>query len=372
MKKLLKIALIGLASFFFILECASSEKKGKKGEDWVEALGTGTTRAEAEADARIAMIENALGSYMESSSASLNGEFQYKFISSSSKGFVQKFTVITEEKLPSGGFHLRAKGLVNFTALGDALENRKREIGNPRMMIVFSEVQFGKPVPRSNIKSENELTSTMIKEGFQFVDQEALKNASGKLSLSSNSSLVKTAGELQAEILIVGESKISSQPIPRDAHYKNYISDLNFKIISVGTAEVLASITDSDSAPSMTDDEGISNSLKSVTRKIIPQIKTQISKGWQAGSTTRIVFSGINSGDFLSSGITSMLKSIRGVNSADERDSSGNKQTVEVKCFCSTFDLMRSITNKAVDLNFELKIGDVKPSLANIAVKKRF
>jgi hypothetical protein len=95
-------------------------------------------------------------------------------VSTFAQGYVTDYQRISNEKQGSG-YWVKAKGKPNLKAIGDALEQRRREIGNPKMLILMSEeTMFGKKSKAGSTKSEYIFQADLKKDGFQFDDKETV------------------------------------------------------------------------------------------------------------------------------------------------------------------------------------------------------
>ena len=148
------------------------------------------------------------------------------------------------------------------------------------------------------------------------------------------------------------------------------MQDIKYKLVNVGTAGILATNNEVERHAAEDDELGATELLKKTTEKITSDIKQQVSKDWQAGSTTRILFKGIELGDFMRSNINDVINKVRGVGSVDDRGTTGSGIAIEVKCFCSSGRLVKDILRKSFELDYILNPKELKGNSVYMDVKK--
>ena len=380
-KSVKKITGLSIAALF-LFSCASGQKPSGSGENgFVEVSVFGTSLDDADTEAKLQIVENGIGSLVEGGSAVADGETKYKVVSSFTQGYVSEYKRLSEEKQARGGYIIKAKGKPNLKMIGDALEQRKREIGNPKMLILMSESMFGKKSKAGSTKSEYIFQSDLKKDGFQFDDKETVMKILARekgLEVGAYGNpkaeelAQKVAVELNTDILVIGDAVLKNGgEIRRGTGLLSIQADIKYKLVDVNSGSILATATDTAIASDVEEELGATEAIRQATEKLTPKIKQQISKDWQAGSTTRISFSGIKLGDFLSSDITDTIKKIRGVNGVDERGNTGTGPTIEVKCYCGRFELVKRISRRSYQMDYSLELKEEKGNLIVFSVKKK-
>ena len=201
-----------------------------------EVTAYGNNKTDAEFEAKLLLIEQGIGALVEGGSASIDTELQYKFVSSYTKGYINNFKIIKQEK-NGKGYMVQATGNVDLVAMGSAIEERKKEIGNPKMMILMSETLFGKKNKPGNTKSEYIFHSEMKKAGFDFVDEEMMKKVLARekgleVGAYGNPKLeelaMKVAAELNTDVLVIGDTVVKNAGmISGGSGIYTYQSDIN-------------------------------------------------------------------------------------------------------------------------------------------------
>jgi hypothetical protein len=350
-------------------------------QDTIEVIAYGDSIVEADSEAKRMLIEKGIGLIIESGSSTYSGQLQYSFISSYTKGFISNYARITEEKVSNNGYRIKAKGQVSLSALGNALEERKKEIGNPKMMILMNEIMFGKKNKPGSTKTEYLFQSELKKNGFDFIDEGMMKKLLARekgLTVGSYENprteelALKVAAELNTDILVIADSRIrNGGQVQSGVGVYSIQSDMKYKMVNVGTANIISSANETAIYADIDQDLGATGALKKNVIKISENLKEQISKEWQAGSTTRIIFKGISIADFLQSGITDTISKVRGVNGIDDRGNSVSGIVIEVKCFCSTGSLMKGIIQRNWELDYALDPKEIKGNLVIIDIKNK-
>lgn len=381
-----------LSIITIILSCASPEpvreiekprpepKPQRIDEDsYYEVTATGISLSDAELEAKLLIIEKGIGALVDGGSKVVDAQLQYSFVSSSATGYVRGYERISEERIPRG-HKVRAKGKVSLKALGNALEERKREIGNPKMMILMTENLFGNSSKAGFTKSEIEFQRVLKKEGFQFDDEETIRKILARekeLQVGAYGNpkaeelALKVAAELNTDILVIGNVVVKNGgELRKGTGLYSIQSDMKYKLVNVGNGGIMASATDTGVVSDVDESLGATEAIKKNTEKLVPEIKTQIGKDWQQGSTTRMTFKGLSITQFLKSGISESLAKIRGVNAVDDRGNSGVGYTVEVKCFCSSAKLSKEFIRRSFETDYEYEIKELKGNLVLIDAKK--
>ena len=374
-----KIATFLVLTGHLLLDCGSPPTRQAPGPAWLQVDARGMSLDEADREARLQMVEQALGTLVESRSAALDGQAQYRFLSSGTQGFVKQYRRLSSKR-ERDYFVIQAKGQVSTQSLGAALEQRQRDIGNPRMMILMSEQMLGQRTPAGETKSEYEFQAQMKKAGFDFIDREQfqrmLANEKGLQvgaygNPSAEEKALKAAAQLNAEILAIGQNKtVNGGEVRKGTGIYSIQTDLRFKLINVGSARILGTKNVTAIASDVNADLGATAAIAKATSKLVPELKEQITREWKAGSSTMLTFKGIEIGPFIASGIAEAVRSLRGVNGANDRGDRGAGPTLEVTCFCSSFELVKLISRQPWLFSQKLVVEDVKGNRATFRVAK--
>ncbi len=382
--------LLGTAVFSSALLCSSGPVQNPQqannqlvqqsnSDGFVETVGFGETAADADTEAKTLMLEQVVGSIVESDSSVADAQLQYYFVSRYTDGFVKNYQRL-EIQNTAGGFRVKARGQVSQSAVGSALRERRREIGNPKMMILMNESMFGVNSRPGFTKTEIEFQAQMKTEGFEFIDEEQFKRflarEKGLQSTiygnpSAEETALKAAAELNTDILVIGMSKTTSAGEIRDSGLFSVKTEIMYKVVNVGTAGTMAASNQFAIASQIDQSLAATTAIKKATEKLVSEMKVQIGSDWQAGGTSRVVFSGISMGEFTGSDLYEIMNRLRGVTSVDPRGDQGSGPVVEVRCFCSTFQLSRNLARRSWESKYNIEVKDVRGSNAQIQVRRK-
>ena len=350
------------------------------GDGFVEVTAYGESPADADTEAKMLMIEQAIGSLVESGSAAVDAQLQYHFVTRYSEGYVRSYQRL--ETTQEGSItKIRAKGQVSPSALGNALRERRREIGNPRMMILMSETMFGQRSQAGSTKSEYEFQSQMKKAGFEFIDQEQFRRILAReknlqTGVYGNPSAEETArqaaAELNTDILVIGQSVVTDAgEVQRGTGIFSITTDIRYKLVNVGSAQILATVNEISIVADVDQNLAATTGIRKATEKLTQEVQNQIGTDWQSGGTIRVTFSGMNANEFITSDISGFLGKLRGVNQVDPRGDQGSGMVVEVRCFCGSFQLARNLLRRSFETPYIFEIADARGSTLALRQKRR-
>lgn len=357
--------------------CVSNPAPSSGDVQVLEVVAQGETPADADAEARTALVEQGIGVVQSRRSEVRNAQLTYDLLESSSEGFVRNYRRKSIRSTPGGLYEVTSTGDVSTTAIESALRERLKDVGNPRMMVLISESIFGVRSPAGNTKTENELIATLQREGFRFIDREQFKRILAQESgltagvygnPTAEEKALEAAAQLNAEVLVIGESNIlDNGEVRAGSGLQSVTADIKLKIISVGTAQVLATATETPTAAHAIKDAAVTNAIKKAVDPVSTRLKEQIAGNWKSGAVMRLTFQGIGPQDFLQSNIAKVVRRIRGVTGVDERSDS-DASVLEVQCYCNTFKLARELLRRPVELDHKLRLLEIKGTRARFNV----
>ena len=384
----MNLKIVPLILFVFI-SCASpsatpggnsAPQPAQGGDGFVEVTAYGESPADADTEAKMLMIEQAIGSLVESGSAAVDAQLQYHFVTRYSEGYVRSYQRL--ETTQEGSItKIRAKGQVSPSALGNALRERRREIGNPRMMILMSETMFGQRSQAGSTKSEYEFQSQMKKAGFEFIDQEQFRRILAReknlqTGVYGNPSAEETArqaaAELNTDILVIGQSVVTDAgEVQRGSGIFSITTDIRYKLVNVGSAQILATVNEISIVADVDQNLAATTGIRKATEKLTQEVQNQIGTDWQSGGTIRVTFSGMSANEFITSDISGFFGKLRGVNQVDPRGDQGSGMVVEVRCFCGSFQLARNLLRRSFETPYIFEIADARGSTLALRQKRR-
>jgi hypothetical protein len=207
--------------------------------------GYGLTKDAATEQAKRDAVEQGLGAYMTSTTTVTATSIEDN-IYSKAQGFVKSFKVTNESKGPDGNWAITIEAEVTdmideVMADEAALQTLLNAINRPRIIFMIREINLVDNTPTTF--AETKLLSMFYEKGFDVVDRQMVQALKGEAdyeqALAGNvSAAAKIASQLGAEVIIIGETKIS----PGGNFYGTISvnSTMSVKIIKTDTGGILA------------------------------------------------------------------------------------------------------------------------------------
>jgi hypothetical protein len=376
-KILLIVALILLADIsFFYGDHVSAKEAGP-----VLVMATGATLNEAKNEAKRAIIEQGVGSIAKSRSISVDARSMYVMTTSRTEGFVSNFQVdkILSKPPASQYWEIQASGTADENAIGDSLKNLMENAGKPRVLVIFAEKVGGVAVSPGDTVTENQIVANFPE--FSFIDREQYmrilaQERGGIIHAYGNpkayDQAMALAAELDAEILIIGETNVVSAGKVGKTIMESYQADIKLKMINVGTAEIIGAQTGHGAHPHINPESGANEAIKKAIADLQPSVVSQVSQKWKPGVKIRLTIEGLDYDSFVDNEIVQKINNISGINGVYER-SSGNGTgpiIIEVESFFygpALYQKLRSIKDL---LGFDFSQIHVSGNRLNIKVIK--
>ena len=351
-------------------------------QNWIETTGTGGTQDEAEMDARLKMIEWALGSYASSESLTVNAQSRYRFIATYTSGYVQNFSVLNSEKNEKGIYVVNAKGQVNVAAVGDSFRERMRELGHPEVLVFINENTGEKKKNPNESLTAMKINAYLNSRGYKTKDisiygrfiTSTLRSRSAILNDSDfENNIIQKSLEENVEVLVLGDvNLVNSGPVSRGSPLNSYQGNFKLKIINAGNGDIIASISpETVIQPDVNDDAGYRGVIDKAMRTILPELDRQIENSYKSGGTHTVIFKGLTATEFTLAKIAPSLKEIRGINGVYEKGLLMNGNAVDVKCFLSVPELKNAIVYQSWRFgDYSVLTADFKGSRIFITLKK--
>lgn len=208
-------------------------------------VGYGLTKDAATEQAKRDAVEQGLGAYMTSNTTVTATSIEDN-IYSKAQGFVKTFKIIKESKGPDGNFEITIEAEVTdmidqVMADDAAFQTLLNSMNRPRIIFMINETNLIDNAPTDF--AETKLLSMFFEKGFDVVDRQlvrALKdNEDYDKALAGNvAAASKIAGQLGAEVIVIGTAKISSGGKIYNMHSGQ--ADINAKIVRTDTGQILA------------------------------------------------------------------------------------------------------------------------------------
>lgn len=361
------------------LLCTGGQKTQEKTIDgsYIHVNAVGSTLETAEIRAQKLIIEKGLGSYINSIDIVVDAQMQASVINSTTEGFIYDFAIL-EKQHKKDRWEIQARGRVSQKAVGNALLQAYNAFGKPRLMLLLTEkIQDETPKPDNSI-SEYALVSQF--KDFTFVDRRQLQRllrqenglaVAAYTDPAAHEKALQVAADLNAEILLVGETEISvGKAIIEDLHPVHAV--VRIKIINVGTAQILAAEESTGTHPHIDLRQGAQKAIGKAVKSIHPKILAQIETKWTPGITVRVVFENISYDEFLDRGVLDAMQLLPGVNVVHDRGVQENGRIVlEVTALMNGNRLYRQMRDVQKKLGLTFRSRVVQNNRVHVTVGKR-
>ncbi|TGK61688.1 hypothetical protein EHQ27_04065 [Leptospira wolffii] len=330
---------------------------------FVTVESSGTDREDAIRNAKLSMIDGILGEWVESESIFLDSGSRSFIIQSSREGFIREFKILNEQKKDSL-YRIRASGYVDQKVTRDALEERYRLLGKPRMLVFISE-NVGAPTFESG--TESRLISLL--SGFEIKDSDSLKK-NPKLGVArSDLEVAKSlAKQENCELLLFGSFETrQGDPLVEGSTMRATFANLQYKLIETETSRVLASDRLEGGKPAIDLQYGTEKAREEILSRLVPDLKRKLAEEWKRGYSILIDIDRLSYDAFVDSEMANRIRSLRGVNFVSERgkDSSG-KISLQVEALFNGARLYSLLREFQSDLGLSLVGKEIKGNYLRI------
>ncbi len=273
----------------------------------VEGVGYGLTKDAAIEQAKRDAVEVGLGAYISSETV-VTATTLTDNIYSKAQGFVKTFKITNETKGPDGNWEVTISAEV--TAILDevmqdeaALQTLLSSMNRPEIIFLIREENLIDNVPTDF--AETKLLSIFYDKGFHVVDRQLVQALKGKPdyeeALSGNvSAAAKVAGQLGADIIVIGTAKISSGGIFYGMTSGQ--ADINGKIVRVDTGDILAVVPNAHGKkPHISPSTAGINAMNEAAGKLGTEIVRQLIEKWSTAQSNFVkCYIVLKNADFMS------------------------------------------------------------------------
>jgi hypothetical protein len=306
----------------------------------IESTGEGLNRDAAIASAMRRAVEQYYGAFISSSSTVVDAQLKEDKIFSHSKGYVTKYNVIREGNTDNG-YSVTITAQVDTKILKDDIDSLtilRKTMGNPRILVVFSQKGEGAQSFKNKDFIEeiyNGIVESLTDKQFRIVDKNAAEGFARQIADTHeiNTFLNKAADyglKYNAEYtLLYG---VSGEVIDSYGSDKKVKLRIKTRLIDNSRALEITNkvIEETGSATTM------ANALEKVAREggkhVVDPMVDVIQKNWmdmqQNGSLYTVVIDGVNDPEEIA-GFTGKFEKFPLVNDAKEVESGGGKTTFE-------------------------------------------
>jgi len=287
MKKIFSVLLI-LVGLVFVIGTAHARNQVKA--EGVASINNGRmdiARDKAIDNAQRNAVEKVMGVMISSSSEVENYQLKADRILSESSGFISSYNIISENR-DGGVYNVMIEADIGVGKLKDrmmAMNLIMTRKSKPRVMIVFNQQS------QKDFVAEAILTHLFLARGFKLVDSETFKRNSNfdrsLFSTMDQNILARFGHQYGAEVVLLGSVDVSSNAFNLsgiEMHSNKVI--VSVKAINVDTGDVIASGSETSSAPGMKDD--VKSITEEATSKVAKRLVADIFERWSSELTNTL------------------------------------------------------------------------------------
>lgn len=201
-------------------------------------------------------VEQAVGTMIESQTATDNYELLDDRIYSQARGFVKSYKILSEKTdADSGAVRIKVEAVVStgkVTGELGALKLLQRRMKMPRVVVAVSEKTWDHAAwwwGREGVsEAETAVIRVLREKGFTVLDSRALKQAAGMLAEASGAdgepdSLIAAGRKAGAEVIIFGQAELQDEGAIRGSALHSYAGHLTLRAVKADTGESLGTAT---------------------------------------------------------------------------------------------------------------------------------
>lgn len=330
----------------------------------ITSTGEGQSKDDAIQSALRRAVEQGVGVLIKSSTRVEDFQVMEDKIYSHSEGYVSKYDILSSSK--KGDEHVvTVKAVVNEVVLKEdlkAIGALKAEIGNPRILVAFSNKPSSKTFFNGGVflgEIYNGIVEALTDQKFRVVDKQSAarfaqqiantheitdinKAAAAGLQYHAEYTLYyDVSGSIkQGEINTAVQTRIKAQ----------LIDNTRAQVVTSKVVETVANGQDREAAMEQAARDG--------GNKIVAPMLEQLRQTWeemyQRGSFYTVVIDGVDDADLIAD-FTAKLEKFAAVTSAREVESGGGKSTFEAEYKGKRDQLDRDVLRAAKELGWKLK-----------------
>lgn len=361
----MKKTILFIALFVCVTVLAFAQDISHVTAEGVASVGSDPAAAHDKAleDALRRAVEQAVGTIVESETATENYQLLTDKIYSHSSGYVKSYKILSESH--EGGLtRIKISADVSSGELSNDLASiglLQRRMKYPRVVVMISETNvfegnWWNLYTVSNNQAESTVIEKLKKKGFNVVDPGSVRRGlSSKDAMAAWQGNDATAGRIGAkfgaEIVIVGDA--SSTQAENNIAGSDLISvstSLNARAVKTGTGEVLAQATGDGTAAHINNVIALQQAMQKASEIVADDIMGGILEAWQQESSgTRnlvVVVDGISSSEL--DKLKAAFLSTRGVVDVIVRNFSSGTAEMNIQAKSDAQDLADTMAKKSV------------------------
>jgi len=357
----------------------------------------GLARDKATDDACRKLVEQILGTNINSKQTVEDFRLVSSIVEASAAGMVKNRTVIKEGKKDSDTYEVTIEGEVYPAAVGDLIRTTLDNYGRPKFMVLLNETFEGKMNTPGMTVSEMSIMEIMGNSGFQFVDPSVTLSLIKKDKADMQKAMrgdVKNEvvqslllDDVGAEVIIFGEVKTADQSatirkLSKDMKSKQAI--VNLKAVDVYTGDVLAAVSHNAPAIHIDDATASKNAIQQClgSNRVLGRMgddgvfeagnfMNQITRKFLEAATRRPIqlrVGGLNNKEMIKFR-DFLLQRVRGVKKVEVKGQQGKETKLEILFAGKTVDLTDELTNKSTAGGFDIEIVKSYPNKVQFVAK---
>lgn len=330
----------------------------------VTATGEGQGKEQALATAMRRAVEQGVGTMINSSTTVIDSALVDDKILSHSKGYVTSYKIINEQQT-ADGFVVTISANVNNRLLKDdidALAILRKNVGNPRIMVLFSNKSKDSIFKDKEFTEEiyNGIVETLTDRQFRVVDRETAERFSmqqadtHEIDLDLNKA-AKYGLQYNAEYTLFYNV---SGVVREGAIGKSVLLNIKTQLVDNTRSQVIASKKVEQSGVGQTVEQALEKAAREGGRKIVNPMIEVLQKHWmdqqQNGAIYTIIIDGVDDQEQIAS-FTEMFEKFPLASGAKEVESGGGKTTFEVTYKGKRDQLDRDLIRTARELGWSLR-----------------
>lgn len=363
---------IGVIIFFSFIVVVSSHAKNlvlSQGTSYIHDGRVDIARDTALNNALRNVVEKSVGVLVTSTTEVENFEVKLDQILSESRGFINSYEVVSEEK-EGDTFKITIEADVGIGKLKDkmaAINLIMLRKSKPRLMIIFNKKT------QANLTAESSMSKYFLSNGFKVIDAETAKKTMRHeqlQALATNEEDIKKLGHRYgAEIMIIGSIEFTSRSVKVD----NIEMQVNkaiasAKAVKVDTGEVIASDSDIRSAPggAGANRSIIEEIVNKLAENMMDQIVDRASSELTNTVTVKLLATGLRSFKDLTEFKQSLKIQVRGVKHLFQRSFANGQAELDVEIRGNTQSMADDIAS--IEMR-ERKVEIVEMTQNKIVIK---
>lgn len=312
-------------------------------------------------------VEKVAGVMLTSTSEVENFELKMDRILSESRGFINTYTIISENR-QGDQFGVIVEADVGRERLKDRLQAinlimaRKSK---PRLMLLFAEKA------QKDAIAEAAMSRYFMGKGFKLIDAQSLpKERSGELSQDPKSAS-RLAGQYGAEIVMIGAVDTATQSfnVGGIEMHSNKVT-VSVKVINGDTGEVITTDSKGGAAPGMKGD--IKKITEEAAEKLARQMMEEVLERWSAELTNtvtvKLVVSGLDSYEALQQFKDLLSTEVKGFKEVQQRAYRRGEAELDVEMRGNSRSLADDLTSMSLNQK-NVKIQGITTTMNQKKVK---